>query len=72
VSNENWNDQESNDIFNHCAGSTVLIKFKDTFNGITLDSGETVDISWIRWGGIITATSGDYKASDIKSWKQII
>lgn len=54
-----------------CCGSTILIKFKDTSNGITADDNSTVDISWIRNGGDIIATTGVYRLNDIKEWKLI-
>ena len=66
-----WFKQEEKNIMDHHPGSTVLIKFNDTLNGITADNDETVDISWIRIKEKIHATSGGYTADEIKEWAVI-
>ncbi len=68
---DDWVLQRDYSIFLLSAGSTVLILFRDRSNGITKDNGKTVDISWVRTGDTIHATTGDYVASDIVKWKAI-
>ena len=66
-----WNKQSENNLFDISVGSTVLIKFKSDRNGITMDNDQTVDISWIRTGKTIHATSGNYVSEDIIEWQLI-
>ena len=66
---DNWIKQDEKSVFDFISnGSTVLIKFKDNWNGITIDCGATIDISWIRSDGKIIATGGEYRADEIKEW----
>ena len=67
-----WIKQSESSLLEECSGDTVLIKFKDDTNGITINDGRTVDISWTRCGGDIIATEGTYSVDDIDSWKLII
>jgi hypothetical protein len=69
--NNEWIDQSDSSILDLSSTSTVLIMFVDESNGITIDDGRTVDISWIRLDDIICATTGKYNVDDIKAWKTI-
>jgi len=68
---DDWNIQNEKNIFHEHIGLTVLIKFVSDNNGITMDDGYTVDISWLRSATQVYATTGNYVASDILSWKVI-
>jgi len=70
----NWIKQEDRDIMDTHVGSTVLLRFKDSANGVTIDDGTTVDISWLRdrGKGIIHTTCGSYSVADIEEYKAII
>jgi hypothetical protein len=68
---DGWIDQDENSIFNIDIGSTVLVKFKDGSDGTTIDSGETIGISYTRAGSKIATTDGIYSANDIKAWRAI-
>lgn len=68
-----WFKQSEQDIMNVNIGSTLLIKFEENYNGITIDSGATVDISWMRSStkDVIYATGGNYKKEDIREYMLI-
>lgn len=66
-----WISQEERSLLDISCGSTVLIRFKDDSKGITADDNSTVDISWMRIGSGVFATSGQYSISDIDAWKPI-
>lgn len=63
-----WIRQDDKSIMGHCTGSTVLIKFKNTSDGITADDNSTIDLSWMRSKEKIHATTGDYTECQIKEW----
>lgn len=67
----NWIKQKESSILNLCSGSTVLVKFLDSSNGITMDDGSSIDISWMRTGIDVHATTGDYTVNDIREYKVI-
>ena len=69
--NNDWIKQKDNSLLEY-HGSTILIKFKDTMYGITIDDGSSVEISWSRVGGDILTSSGLYKVDDIEEWKKVI
>ena len=62
-----WTNQEDNSLLEY-HGSTILIKFKDSMYGITIDDGSSVEISWTRVGGDIITSSGIYRVEDVKEW----
>lgn len=68
-----WIKQSEHDIADVCSGSTLLVKFNKNWLGITIGSGETVDISWLRdpAKGTIFGTEGEYSKDDIKEYKVI-
>ena len=68
---EGWTNQEDHNVFDFHCGSCVLIMLKSKYDGITIDSGMTVDISWVRSDGNAVATTGRYRADDILAWKTI-
>ena len=64
-----WIKQSEHSLLDQSWGSTVLIKFKRGYDGITIDDGNTVDLSWMRVGlGKIVATTGEYSIEDIVEW----
>ena len=66
-----WIKQEENSLLEY-HGSTILVKFKDSMYGITIDDGSSVEISWSRVGSDIITSSGLFKVTDIKEWKIVI
>ena len=68
---DGWTKQEDHNVFDFHCGSCVLIMLKSKYDGITIDSGMTVDISWVRSDGNAVATTGRYRADEILAWKTI-
>ena len=66
-----WINQEDSNLMDHCVGSTVLIKFKSTRDGITADDDSTIDLSWLRDGEKVHATTGTYTTDEIREWAVI-
>lgn len=71
-----WNDNKLKPITDHHVGETLIIRLNDSSNGITHSDNDlgidySIDLTWMRCGGTICATTGKYKNADIHSWKEI-
>ena len=66
-----WIMEESKSILTAHGGSTVLILFKSEMDGITIDNGQTVDISFMRSDTQIITISERYEPDAILAWKKI-
>lgn len=66
-----WTIESERSIFEICSGSTVLILLKSEEDGVTIDNGQTVDISFMRSNTQIITTSDRYYSSDILAWASI-
>ena len=66
-----WIMEEKKSILTAHGGSTVLILFKSEMDGITIDNGQTVDISFMRSDTQIITISERYEPDAILAWKKI-
>jgi hypothetical protein len=49
-------------------GSTVLIQFVNSSNGISMDDYGSCELSWLRDGELWLTNSGTFKESEILAW----